>query len=125
MVPNEKEANRLNLASNLSTRLELVRCIDKVNSRFRRRTVLLQAIADALVEAGFISLDEQARALGLRRSTTWTIIKTKHKLGRLNAKTAQRILENPDTPPTVRAIIQQTLDERLDVAAMQSRDRNK
>ena len=110
---------------NLSTHLDPVRCTDRVKSRFRRRIVSIQAIAGALVEAGFTSLDEQAKALGLRRSTTWTIIKTKHKLGRLNAKTAQRIFENPDTPPTVRAIIQQTFGERLDVAAMQSRDGNK
>src|SRR5262249_9066565 len=101
---------------NLSTHLEPVRCNGKVNSRFRRRTVSIQQIAGALVEAGFTSLDEQAKALGLRRSTTWNIIKTKHKLGRLNAKTAQRIFENPETPPTVRAIIQQSLSERLDVA---------
>ena len=94
---------------NLSTHLEPVRCIDNVNSRFQRRTVLIQAIAGALVEAGFTSLDEQAKALGINRSTAWTIVSTKHKLGRLNTKTAQRILENPNTPPSVRAIIEQAL----------------
>jgi hypothetical protein len=71
--------------------------------------VPIQAIADALVAAGYTSLDDQAKALGLHRSTAWTIVKTRHKLGRLNRQTTQRILENPDTPPSVRAIIQQAL----------------
>jgi hypothetical protein len=63
----------------------------------------------ALTSAGYFSLDEQAKALGLHRSTAWTIIKKKHKLGRLNRQTAQRILENPDTPLSVRAIVQKAL----------------
>jgi hypothetical protein len=37
---------------------------------------------------------------------------TKHKLGRLPAKTITRILENPETPTSVRAIVEQYLDER-------------
>ena len=86
----------------LSMRLETVRCKP-------RRKIPIQCIAAALIEAGYTSLDEQAKALGLHRATTWTIIKTKHKLGRLNAKTAQRILANPDTPESVLAIIQRAL----------------
>src|SRR5262245_50788782 len=97
--------------SSLSTRLETVRYFNNINSRFRRRTVSIQAIADALVEAGFTSLDEQAKALGLPRATAWTIIRKKHKLGCLNRQTTHRILENSDTPPSVRAIIQQALGE--------------
>jgi hypothetical protein len=50
------------------------------------------------------SLDEQAKALGLGRSTAWTITKNKHKLGRLSAKTIDRILSNPQTPPAVRVV---------------------
>ena len=72
----------------------------------------LQQIAEALVKAGHKSLDDQARALGIHRATAWTIVKTKHKLGRLNAKTTRRILENPDTPPSVRAIVAKYLAER-------------
>jgi hypothetical protein len=58
------------------------------------------------LEAGYTSLDKQAKALGLHRATAWTIIKKRHKLGRLNTKTVQRILANPDTPTSVRAVIQ-------------------
>jgi len=90
----------------LSARLETVRYLNETS---QRRAVPIQAIADALVAAGYTSLDDQAKALGLHRSTAWTIVKTRHKLGRLNRQTTQRILENPDTPPSVRAIIQQAL----------------
>ena len=94
----------------LSARLETVRYLNDIKSRSsQRRTVPIQAIAEALVAAGYTSLDKQAKALGLHRATTWTIIKTRHKLGRLNRQTAQRILENPDTPASVRTIIQQAL----------------
>jgi hypothetical protein len=97
----------------LSARLETVQYLNKLNSSPRvRRTTAIQDIADALVAAGHTSLDKQAKALGIHRATAWTIIKTKHKLGRLNTKTTNRILKNPDTPPTVRAVIQQYLVER-------------
>ena len=77
------------------------------------RAIPVQAIAEALVAEGYTSLDKQAKALGLGRSTAWTIIKKKHKLGRLNAKTTQSILANPDTPASVRAVIQQYLAQDL------------
>ena len=66
----------------------------------------LGRISEALIASGFISLDHQAKALGLGRSTAWMIIKNKHKLGRLSAKTIKRILENRETPPRVRTIIE-------------------
>src|SRR5262245_2095225 len=75
----------------------------------------LERISNALIASGYISLDEQAKALGVHRNTAWTIVKNKHKLGRLSAKTIDRILSNPGTPPTVRAIIQQYLAKRSDV----------
>ena len=58
----------------------------------------IQDIADALIASGYKTLDEQAKALGIHRSTAWTIIKNKHKLGRLSAKTIRRILSNSKLP---------------------------
>jgi hypothetical protein len=69
-------------------------------------------ISDALISSGYVTLDQQAKALGLGRSTTWNITKNKHKLGRLSGKTIGRILTNPQTPPAVRAVVQQYLAER-------------
>lgn len=67
----------------------------------RNHTIGLQRISEALIASGHTSLDEQAKALGINRSTAWTIIKTKHKLGRLSTKTTKRILSNPN--PTLRS----------------------
>ena len=67
----------------------------------------LERISEALVSSGYISLDEQAKALGVVRSTAWTIVNNKHKLGRLSVKTINRILSNPETPPKVRTVVQE------------------
>jgi hypothetical protein len=75
----------------------------------------LARISEALIASGYISLDEQAKALGIHRNTAWTIVKNKHKLGRLSTKTIDRILTNPGTPPSVRAVVQQYLAKRSDV----------
>ena len=77
-----------------------------------KHTVKLQHISEALIASGYTSLDEQAKALGVHRSTAWTIIKAEHKCGRLNTKTTQQILANPETPPAVRAVIEKYLAER-------------
>ena len=80
----------------------------------RNYAVGIQQLREALIISGYTTLGQQAKALGVSRSTTWTIIKTRHKLGRLNTKTTQRILRNPETPPSVRAVIEQYLAEKSD-----------
>jgi hypothetical protein len=92
-------------AARLVTRLEATE--QQLNCQ--GRTIPNQLIADALIKSGYNSLDDQAKALGLHRSTVWTIMKAKHKLGRLNNKTVRSILANPDTPTSVRVIIQTML----------------
>jgi len=74
----------------------------------------LERISQALISSGYTSLDEQAKALGVHRSTAWTIINSKHKVGRLSAKTIDRILSNPQTPLPVRMVIQQYVDKRFE-----------
>jgi len=64
--------------------------------------------------AMYTSLDEQAKALGLHRATVWTIRENKHKLGRLSAKTNERIITNPKTPPRVRAAVKEYAAEMAD-----------
>ena len=72
----------------------------------------IEQISKALIASGYLTLDAQAKALGIHRNTAWTIVNTKHKLGRLSAKTTQRILANPETPPAVRAVIEKYLAQR-------------
>jgi hypothetical protein len=93
----------------LSARLEAVR---HLNTSSARRTVPVQQIADALVGAGYASLDEQAKALGIHRATAWTIMKTKHKLGYLNATTTERMLANPELPQCIRDVLQRYIAEK-------------
>jgi hypothetical protein len=83
----------------------------------RNYAIRLQDISEALTESGYTKLDQQAKALGINRSTAWTIVKTKHKLGRLSTKTTKRILANPVTPPAVLSVIQEYLAERSDALA--------
>jgi hypothetical protein len=109
--PEQNERPRRSSRSSLTARLESVRYL---NSSSVRRTTPVQHIADALVAAGYTTLDEQAKALGIHRATAWTIIKKKHKLGRLNPDTTNRMLGNRELPPSVRIVIEQYLAERFD-----------
>jgi hypothetical protein len=99
------------------TRLTIIRDLNAVRSSTQRRhkcSTNIQHIAEALIAEGYRSLDEQARALGVHRSTAWTIMKTKHKLDRLSLKTTNSMLANPALPPSVRIVVLQYLTERSD-----------
>ena len=85
---------------NPSERLQVLR--DDLNTRKTR----IADIAAALIASGYTSLNAQAKALGLHRNTVWTIRNKKHKLGRLSAKTIERIIANPQTPPSVLRAVQ-------------------
>jgi hypothetical protein len=78
----------------LSERLQV---LHELNARKNK----IQDITAALISSGYVSLDEQAKRLGLPRATVWTIRTNKHKIGRLSAKTIQRVIANPDAPPLV------------------------
>jgi len=77
-----------------------------------RQSVKIKELSDALVAAGFISLDEQATALGLSRSTTWTILKAKHKNYGLSGALVNRILQKQDLDRRVRAKIIEYVKEK-------------
>ena len=82
------------------------------NGKIPNKLIAPGRIYEALIASGYTSLDEQAKALGVHRSTAWVIINNKHKLGRLSTKTVYRILGNPETPPAVRAVVQQYMTKR-------------
>lgn len=90
-----------------------------------KHTVGLQHISEALIASGHTKLDAQAKALGLHRSTAWTIVKTKHKLDRLSTKTTKRILANPELPVSVRSVVQTYLAERFDASAKRTKQLNR
>jgi hypothetical protein len=77
-----------------------------------RQRLRITELGDALVAAGFIALDEQASAVGLSRSTTWTILKGNHKGSGLSATIINRMLLAPRLPPLVRAKILEYVEEK-------------
>src|SRR5262245_417763 len=77
-----------------------------------RQSTKLTEIKEALGTAGIHTLDEQAKALGLNRITTWTILRDNHKNSGLSAATINRILAVPQMPPLVRAKILEYVEEK-------------
>jgi len=65
----------------------------------------IRELGDALVASGISTLDQQASALGLSRSTTWTILKANHKTSGLSAAVINRMLAVPQLPALVRAVL--------------------
>src|SRR5262249_50254739 len=77
-----------------------------------RQSAKIRELQKALVATGYLSLDDQAKALGLSRSTTWTILKGNHKASGLSAATINRMLLEPRLPPLVRAKILEYVREK-------------
>jgi predicted DNA-binding transcriptional regulator AlpA len=78
-----------------------------------RQSCKIRELGDALITAGFLTLDEQARALGLSRSTAWAVLKANHKTSGLAAGTINQMLSSPELPPRARGTILTYVDEKL------------
>ena len=78
-----------------------------------RQSCKIRELGDALTTAGFLTLDEQARALGLSRSTAWAVLKANHKTSGLAAGTINQMLSSPELPPRARGTILTYVDEKL------------
>jgi hypothetical protein len=77
-----------------------------------RQSSKIRELGDALVATGFLTLDQQANALGLSRSTTWTVLKASHKNSGLSAAIINRMLKAPQLPPLVRGRLLEYIDEK-------------
>jgi hypothetical protein len=77
-----------------------------------RQSAKIRELREALVAAGFLTLDEQSKALGLSRSTTWTILKGNHKGSGLSAAIIDRMLAAPMLPTLVRAKIYEYIEDK-------------
>jgi hypothetical protein len=77
-----------------------------------RQSFKIKELSDALIKAGLLSLDEQATALGLCRSTTWTILKVKHKNYGLSGSVINRILKKRRLDRRVRAKLIEYVQEK-------------
>jgi len=77
-----------------------------------RQVAKMREIRDALVAEGCANLDDQAAALGLSRSTTWTIMSGSHKGSGLSATILTRMLSAPRLQPRVRKKILEYVAEK-------------
>ena len=72
----------------------------------------LRTLRQALVANGIDSLDDQARALCLPRSTTWFVLQSHHKCRGLNAAQVIRIWRSQSLPENARSVIIRYVHER-------------
>jgi predicted DNA-binding transcriptional regulator AlpA len=77
-----------------------------------RQWAKIREIIDALRFAGFETLDEQAQALGLSRSTTWSITRGLHKNSGLSTTTIYKILCHELLPVAVRTKLVEYVEEK-------------
>lgn len=66
-----------------------------------RQCAKIKEIGDALRSASYLTLDKQADALGLARSTAWTVLRAGHKTSGLTAAVIERMLAAPELPAAV------------------------
>jgi hypothetical protein len=88
----------------------------KINSKIAaiaRQATRIGELGGALAADGFVTVDEQARALGLSRSTAWAVLKANHKASGLAAATIIRMLSSPELPTHVHATILTYVEEKL------------
>ena len=78
-----------------------------------RQAIRIKEIGAALAADGFVTVDEQARALGLSRSSAWAVLKANHKTSGLAAGTINQMLSSPALPPRARATILTYVEEKL------------
>src|SRR5215475_3414217 len=73
----------------------------------------IREVGHALVVSGFTCLDQQANALGISRSTAWTILNAKHKTSGLSAVVINQMLMAPQLPPLARAKLLEYIEDKI------------
>jgi hypothetical protein len=89
-----------------------------------RQTAKIRELGQALIDAGVRTLDAQADALGLARSTAWTILKTCHKASGLSAAIIERMLGSSKLPAPAHAVIVEYVEEKSFVCMVAAGDNN-
>jgi hypothetical protein len=77
------------------------------------QAIKIRELGEALVAAGYVTLNAQAEALGLCRSTTWTIMQATHKNSGLSATVINRMLASPRLPSPVREKLIEYVQEKI------------
>jgi hypothetical protein len=77
-----------------------------------RQCAKLRDLRQALIDAGFKSLDQQAMALGLSRSTAWAVLQGHHKASGLSGAIVGRMLASPGLPQSARTVLLAYIQEK-------------
>jgi len=78
-----------------------------------KETAKIAELQQALIDAGISTLDDQAVALGIWRSTAWTILRRKRKAASgLSAPTIKRMWRSPSLPALARRVIREYVDQK-------------
>ena len=77
-----------------------------------RQSAKIREFGQALIDAGLRTLDAQAKALSLSRSTAWTVLKARHKSSGLSAAIIERMLASPQLPPRARTVLVEYVEEK-------------
>jgi hypothetical protein len=77
-----------------------------------RQKAKIKEIGDALRAAGYLTIDSQAEALGLGRSTAWTLLRAEHKTSGLSSAVVDRMLAAPKLPPAVQKKVLEYIAEK-------------
>jgi hypothetical protein len=80
--------------------------------RSQLHTEKLREIAESLVGCGRLTVDSQAKALGVSRSTAWAIFSGKYKVSGISARVIAQILLSENLPPEVRVKILEYVKEK-------------
>jgi hypothetical protein len=83
----------------------------------------IRELRPALVDAGVLTLDQQAESLGLGRSTAWAVLKGNHKSSGLSTTLINRMLASPPLPGSARKIILEYVGEKSAGAYGHSKER--
>ena len=77
-----------------------------------RQSAKIRQLAEAAKLTGLYTLDELASALGIPRSTAWTIRNGGHKASGLSVSIIDRMLSAPKLPPSVRTTLLEYITEK-------------
>ena len=78
-----------------------------------RQAAKIAELCRALIDNGSSTLPAQAVALGLSRSTTWQLLRSKNTGSGLSASIAKRILSSPNLPTAARDWVHEYIAEKL------------
>lgn len=102
----------LSIGDRARARFALARESQSLATMKARQSAKIRELEGALTAAGVIGLDAKARALGLSRSTMWTLLKGNHKGSGLSMSVISRIFNAPDLPPLVKAKVIEYVQEK-------------